>query len=222
MLSDVGSGLTAWLEANDPRCTGAECSAIRMAFRSGPFLTPKLFEMIHRIIIILVFLGLGFSSCDEDDVAAVLPDFDAEVSTTENIPISVDKTDGEWVEYSSTTNVSIINDDTEKYLNKIRNVNIKRLRYRVLAFNGDPAGEVQGSFSADNGKAFENRFTVRNAFEQKTVFEVDDVAELNRIANALKTKHTIQVRYSGMALCDQENMDFTIQVEMLAVVTINP
>jgi len=178
--------------------------------------------MTHRIILILVFLGLGFSSCDEDDLAAVLPDIDAEVSATENIPVSVDKTDGEWVEYSGTTNVSIINDDTEKYLNKIKSVNIKRFRYTVFAFNGDPTGEVQGSFSADNGKTFENRFMVKNAFDQKTVFEIDDVAELNRIANALRTRHTIQVRYSGMALCDQDDMNFTIQVEMLAVVTINP
>jgi hypothetical protein len=167
-------------------------------------------------------LGLAFSSCDEDDVAAVLPDIDIALTTTEEIPVFVEKTEGEWVEYSSTTNISIVNDDTDKYLNKIKNVNIKRLRYRILAFNGDPNGEVQGSFSADNGQTFRNNFRVRNSFEQQTFYEVNDVAELNRIANALKAKHTIQVRYSGMALCDQDDMDFTIEVELQAEVTVNP
>lgn len=178
--------------------------------------------MIRRIVISFVFLGLVFSSCDEDDLAAVLPDIDAEVTSIQKIPVSVDKTEGDWVEFSNTADVSIINNETEKYLNRIKSVNIKRLRYRVLEFNGDPMGEVQGSFSADNGKTFENRFMVKNAFDQNTVYDVDDVAELNRIANALKSRHTIQVRYSGKALCDQENMNFTIEVEMVAEVTINP
>jgi hypothetical protein len=178
--------------------------------------------MIKRIIFSLLLLGFAFSSCDEDDLASVLPDIDVEVSTTENIPISVDKTDGEWVQFSNTVHVSIVNNDTQKYLDKIKKVNIKRLRYTILQFNGDPNGEVQGSFSADNGKMFENQFTVKNAFDQKTVYDVDDVAELDRIANALKTKHKVDAKYSGMALCNADNMNFTVQVELLAEVTINP
>ncbi len=178
--------------------------------------------MIKRIIFSFLILGFAFSSCDEDDLAGVLPDIDVEVSTTENIPVSVDKTDGEWVQFSSTANVTIVNNDTQKYLDRIKKVNIKRLRYTIFQFNGDPKGEVQGSFSADNGKTFENQFMVKNAFDQKTVYDVDDVAELNRIANSLKAKHTIEVKYSGMALCNDEDMDFTIQVELLAEVTVDP
>lgn len=178
--------------------------------------------MLNRIILCFLFLGLAFSSCDEDDLAAVLPDIKIDLNETAEIPVYVDKTDGEWVEYSNTTVITIVNQDTQKYLDKIKSVKIKRLRYRVLSFKGDPTGEVQGSFSADNGPMFQNNFMVRNSFEQQTMYEVNDVAELNRIANSLKAKHTIQVRYTGMALCDQDEMDFIIEVEMQAEVTVNP
>ncbi len=178
--------------------------------------------MLKRMAISLLFFGLVFSGCDEDDIAAVLPDIDIAVSETEEIPVFVQKTDGDWVQFSETTNVSIVNNDTQKYLNKIKKVKIKRLRYRVLAFLGDPNGEVQGSFSADNGKTFQNQFMVKKAFDDQTFYEVQDVDELNRIANALKSKNTIQVRYSGMALCDQDNLDFILEVEFEAEVTVNP
>lgn len=178
--------------------------------------------MLKRMAISLLFFGLVFSGCDEDDIAAVLPDIDIAVSETEEIPVFVQKTDGDWVQFSETTNVSIVNNDTQKYLNKIKKVKIKRLRYRVLAFQGDPNGEVQGSFSADNGKTFQNQFMVKKAFDDQTFYEVQDVDELNRIANALKSKNTIQVRYSGMALCDQDDLDFILEVEFEAEVTVNP
>lgn len=178
--------------------------------------------MLKRMAISLLFFGLVFSGCDEDDIAAVLPDIDIAVSETEEIPVFVQKTGGDWVQFSETTNVSIVNNDTQKYLNKIKKVKIKRLRYRVLAFQGDPNGEVQGSFSADNGKTFQNQFMVKKAFDDQTYYEVQDVDELNRIANALKSKNTIQVRYSGMALCDQDDLDFILEVEFEAEVTVNP
>ena len=178
--------------------------------------------MLKRIAFSLLFFGLVFSGCDEDDISSVLPDIDVAVSETEEIPVFVQKTDGDWVEFSETTNITIVNNDTHKYLDKIKKVKLKRLRYKVLAFQGDPNGEVQGSFSADNGKTFQNQFQVKNAFDNQTVYEVQDVDELNRIGNALKSQKTIQVRYSGMALCDQDNMDFILEVEFEAEVTVNP
>ncbi len=178
--------------------------------------------MLKRIALSFLFFGLVFSGCDEDDIAAVLPDIELGVNTTEEIPVFVDQTDGEWVEFSQTTNVSIVNNDTQKYLDKIKKVKINRLRYKVLTFEGDPSGEVQGSFSADNGKTFQNQFQVKKAFDDQTVYEVDDVDELNRIANALKTKNTIEVKYSGMALCDQADMEFILEVELDADVTVDP
>ncbi len=178
--------------------------------------------MLKKMAFSLLFFGLVFSGCDEDDIAAVLPDIDITVSETEEIPVFVEKTDGDWVEFSETTNISIVNNDTQKYVDKIKSVKIKRLRYKVLAFQGDPNGEVQGSFSADNGKTFENQFQVKKAFDDQTVYEVQDVNELNRIASALKSKKTIQVKYAGMALCDQDDLDFIIEVEYEAEVTVNP
>ena len=178
--------------------------------------------MLKRVLVCLFFFGFIFSGCDEDDLEALLPDIDIEVDATEEIPVFIDQTGGDWVEFSETTVISILNNDTQEYVDKIKRVKIKELRYKVLTFQGDPNGEVQGSFSADNGKTFENQFQVKQAYDNQTVYEVQDVDELNRIASALKSKKTIQVKYSGMALCDQDDMDFIIQVELVAQVTVNP
>ena len=48
------------------------------------------------------------------------------------------------------------------------------------------------------------------------------MAELSRIANALKAGHTIAVKYSGNALCDDDDMDFDVEVTLDAKITIDP
>ena len=92
----------------------------------------------------------------------------------------------------------------------------------MFSFNGDPNGEVHGTFSADNGQTLQNNFVVQNAFANGIEYEVKDTAELNRIANALKSKHTVQITYSGKALCDQQAMNFVIEVRLEGVVTVDP
>lgn len=179
--------------------------------------------MIKKSIVLLILmLGFSFSSCDEDDLESLLPAIDINVDETQKIDVFVDKTDGDWVDFTSTMDLSIANNDTDKYLNKIKKVKINRLRYKVFSFNGDPNGEVQGTFSADNGQTLQNNFVVQNAFANGIEYEVKDTAELNRIANALKSKHTVQITYSGKALCDQQAMNFVIEVRLEGVVTVDP
>ena len=166
-------------------------------------------------------IGFGFSSCDEDNLASVLPDFDVNLSESQEIPVTIDKTDGEWAEFSSTENISIINKDTEDHLNKIKSVTLTKLNYTVINFNGDEMGEVEGAFSADNGVAMQNKFVVKTAAQNGTVYEVD-ATELNRIGKALKAGNTVMVRYSGKALCDNASMNFVIKVSYEAKIKVSP
>ena len=68
----------------------------------------------------------------------------------------------------------------------------------------------------------QNSFVVKTAADDQIVYEITEVNELNRIANALKSGQTIAVEYAGNALCDDDDMDFTIEVSLVAKITIDP
>lgn len=174
------------------------------------------------MVLCMCLIGFGFSSCDEDDLVELLPDFDINLSESEEIPVSINQTDGAWVEFSETKTISIKNKDTEDYLNKIKSVKLTKLSYRIINFKGDASGEVEAAFSADNGVALNNAFVVNTAFQNGIVYEVEEIAELNRIGNALKSGNAVMVKYSGKALCNDGAMDFDVEVTYEAKVTVNP
>lgn len=164
----------------------------------------------------------SFSSCDEDDIKELLPSFSVDISETENIPVAIDQTNGERVSYSEKTNLSIVNKDTEDYLNKIKSIEIKSLSYKIINFNGDPTGDVAGAFAVAGQVSIQNDFVVKTAADNQIVYEITEVNELTRIANALKSGKTIEVEYSGNALCDDDNLNFVVEVSFVAKVTIDP
>ncbi|NOQ91885.1 MAG: hypothetical protein GQ552_04120 [Flavobacteriaceae bacterium] len=179
---------------------------------------------MKKAIIFLAFLliGFSFSSCDEDDIKQFLPDIDINLLETENIPVHVDKTNGEWATFTSGVSLSIVNNDTKDYLNKIKNIKINKLSYKIINFSGDTSGQVEGSFWADNTISLNNSFVVKTAADNGTVYQITDTVELSRIANALKNGHTINIKYSGEALCDNANLDFVVEVTLDAKVTVDP
>ena len=63
---------------------------------------------------------------------------------------------------------------------------------------------------------------VKEAADNQTVYQITEVNELNRIANALKSGQTVTVKYSGSALCDDDSMNFDIEVTLVAKITIDP
>ena len=164
----------------------------------------------------------SFSSCDEDDVAGLLPSFKVDINQTENIPVFVAQTNGVRTAFSEITDLTIENQDTKDYLNKIKSVSITKLSYKIINFFGDPAGDVAGSFSVANQVSLQNDFVVKTAADNQIVYEITEVNELNRIADALKSGKTITVEYAGSALCDDSDMNFVVEVTLVAKVTIDP
>lgn len=179
---------------------------------------------MKKIILVLsVFLiCFSFNSCDEDDLEALVPAFDVNLTKIETIPVQIDQTTGDWVTYSNKTNLNIVNSDTEDYLNKIKEVKINRLSYKVMNFNGDPVGQVKGSFSVAGQVSLTNEFGVKSSADNGVVYQVTEVAELNRIAAALKSGQNVVVEYAGSALCDDNSMDFIIEVTLTVKVRIDP
>lgn len=179
--------------------------------------------MKNILLVLSMFLiGFSFSSCDEDDVKGLLPAFDVNLTKTGIIEVLIDQTNGDWVNYSKTTTLNIVNGDTEDHLNKIKSVTINKLSYRIINFNGDPNGEVKGSFSVANQVSLSNEFVVKTSADNGIVYQVTEVAELNRIAAALKSGQNVVVEYSGSALNDDNLMDFDVEVTLNVKVTIDP
>lgn len=177
---------------------------------------------------ILLLLGVflicpNFSSCDEDDIPpGLIPAFSVNLTKIENIPVDIDQTTGDWVTYSKTTTLNIVNDDTKDHLNKITDVKINSLSYKVINFNGDPIGQVNGKFSVAGQVSLANDFVVKTSADNGVVYQITEVAELTRIAKDLKSGQDVVVEYSGSALCDDNSMDFIIEVTMSVKVTIDP
>jgi len=174
------------------------------------------------IFFTILLISFSFASCDEEDIIKILPDFDVNLLDSEIIPVHVDQTNGEWATFTNSVQISIINNDTKDHLNKIKNIKINKLSYKIINFNGDPIGEVDASFWADNIVSLNNAFVVQTSANNGTIYQITDTAELSRIANALKAGHTIAVKYSGNALCDDDDMDFDVEVTLDAKITIDP
>jgi len=162
----------------------------------------------------------SFSSCDEDDLPPI--SFTVGVDQIENIPVHLDQTNGERMTFSFKNTLTINNEDTKDYINKIKNVQINKLTYKVIAFSGDPLGDVDAAFMVADQISLENAFVVKTAADDQIIYEITEVAELNRIADALKSGQKVNIIYSGSALCNDDDMDFIIEVTMATRVTIDP
>ena len=179
--------------------------------------------MKNILLVLVVFLiGFSFSSCDEDDIVDLLPSFKVSVNEIENITIHIDQTIGDRVAFSEKTDLNIINGDTEDYLDKIEAISISKLSYKIINFSGDPVGDVAGSFAVAGQVSLSNDFVVKTSADNQIVYEITDVNELNRIANTLLSGQSVVVKYSGNALCDADDMDFIVEVTLVAKVTIDP
>ena len=64
-------------------------------------------------------LCLNFSSCDEDDLTPPRT-FTVDVDQIETIPVHIDQTEDDWMDYSFKNTLTINNKDTKDYINKIK------------------------------------------------------------------------------------------------------
>ena len=168
----------------------------------------------------IICLCLNFSSCDEDDLTPP-GTFIIDVDQIETIAVHIDQTEDDWMDYSFKNTLTINNEKTKEYINKIKNVEIKKLSYKVKTFSGDPLGEVKGTFMVANQISLENTFVVKTAADDQIIYEITEVAELNRIAEQLKSGQTVNIIYMGSALCNTNDMDFVIEITLETKVNID-
>ena len=155
-----------------------------------------------------------FTSCDEDL-------FDVDFDTTVKATIVANVAQGQ-VTVDESIVLSLENNQTRDYLDKIKDVKIKKLTYKIISFSGNENGSVDVDFYADNIILKTEAFDVKQAFDLGTKFEVTEVSKLNSMANLLKNNSRATVGISGVTISTEGDMDFNIEVTAELEVTANP
>ena len=169
--------------------------------------------------LILILNSFSISSCDEaEKLLNLTEDFDDTI--VEAIALDVDQTSGDRVSFSNTTILDINDPDIQPYLNKIENIEIKSLSYKIINFSGDPDGDVNGEFYIDDIIYLTNAFVVKTEADKGTVFKITEVAALNEIAKKLKANKKLTAKYSGDALCDNDDLHFKVEITLSAKIKV--
>ena len=169
---------------------------------------------IKFLTVLVTVFSFTFTSCDDD-----ILDVDFNTTVSQTIPIHVNQ-DQETVNESAV--LSLDNSDTNKYLKKIKDVEITKLTYIITNFTGDTTGSVNVDFKADDLVLKTEGFIVKNANDNVTVFEITDVDKLNAMANLLKTNKSVSVGITGECVNKENSMDFNVEVTANLKVTANP
>ena len=171
-------------------------------------------------LLILLFTIFSLSGCDEaEELLNLTQDFDDTI--IESIAINIDMTAGNRAEFSSSTTFSLDDPALQPFINKIENIEIKSLSYKVINFNGDASGDVNADFLIDNIIYLENAFVVKTEADNGTIFKITEVAALNEIATKLKANKKLTAKYSGDALCDNDNMSFSVEITLRVKITVS-
>lgn len=176
--------------------------------------------MKKLFFVAVLFSSFLFSSCG-DDLEELL-DVSFEVPIVEEIdvdviggtePVSLDQT----VMFSLSENT-----ETNKYLDKLKSLEIKKMTYKVINFTGDATGKITASLKA-NGTTLHSitDVTVKTAFDNATVYEVTNKAALVTAATSLLQNKTISLETTGQTVSTSA-MNFKIQVTLQLGVVANP
>jgi len=175
-------------------------------------------KKIAKLLLLLLF-ALSMSSCDEaEDLLNLTKDFDDTI--VETIDLGIDQTSGDRASFTNTKTLDINDPDIQPYLNKIENIEITSLSYKIINFSGDPDGHVNGEFYIDGIIYLTNDFVVKAEAVKGTVFKITDVAALNEITKKLKANKKLTAKYSGDALCDNNDLNFKVEITLRAKIKV--
>jgi hypothetical protein len=172
--------------------------------------------MKNLFCLAVLFSSFLFSSCS-DDLKNLL---DVSFNTT----ITEDVYGIGTVPFENLPVVISLDDNAEikKYSNKIKNIEIKKMSYKVVEFQGDPSGKIIANLSA-NGKPFHSISinSLKDAFDNKIVFPITDQEALIDLANSSLANKTITLNASGQSESAQP-MGFRIQFTIELAIVANP
>lgn len=162
-------------------------------------------------VLLVVFT---FNSCDE---AKALADVNFDTTVSQDITIHI----GENQEYiSDEMTLNIDNADTHAYLDRLKNVTIKKLTYKFKDFTGNENCTINVEISTDNNVFETKEFTIKQEVDNETVFEITDVNKINAMSTALQNNKSVTFKMEGEV--SNGEADFKVEVTAELEVVANP
>lgn len=167
----------------------------------------------------LAFALLIFTLNACDDEQKPLADVEFETTITKEIPFHFNI----FQDYTSeTVTIGLDNEDTNPYLNELKSVTIKSLKYKFVNFSGDSDCSMNVEISTDNTIFEIKEFEIHNATIDQTVFEITDIDKLSIMANLLKENKEAIFKMEGAIGPNGNEADFTVQVTLVLEIVANP
>lgn len=171
-------------------------------------------NLIKFLAVLLLFVG--YTSCDELDK---LTEVDLSTTVTEIIPVTVDDGAGLSVDLGNSIVINLGDYIDAEYLNKISDVKINSLTYKVINFFGDPAGVITADFMANSATLYTHTGeVVKDHADMTTVFSINDTAALSVIANNLRNGANVEFAVDGTST-NEGGMNFEIEITLSLNIT---
>lgn len=184
--------------------------------------------MKNLFFFVIFISAIFFTSCSEDEL-------DVELQTTLSQDLDViatsgsDRMDGHKsaitdseYPFSKSAILSLDNEDTHQYLNKIKNVKIKRLTYRVEDY-GTSHGTLSAILYADEREIHRvEDLLARDDAGEAIVFEIVDVdGKISQMESALLNNKNLTLTITGNRSCSC-SMTFKVRVTADVEAIANP
>jgi len=173
---------------------------------------------MKKFSLLLLFLTLVLSSCDKD---ATEVNFTTNISaTSDDIAVNETSMKTNSNHYDVEFEVNLENEDTQEYLDKIKDIDIQELN---LIFNGleDLAGNQTPTnlkITIDNNIVFEYNGFKYDLVASGEKFQIENTDKIKEVAELLQNKKKVTVRIEGV-IPDMNFHQFTITVDALAKIT---
>jgi len=154
----------------------------------------------------IIFIVLSFTNCKKDDIQI-------NTKLTKEFVIRVNQTSGTPVNFIDGSLLRLENKDTKPYLGKMKTLKVNSINYKIIDFVGDASGTINDTLYLNNKIYHKNiNLNVKNAKDNATVFKITESQKLEETRNLLLNQLGVFIRYTGDALCDNDNMVFKMLI----------
>lgn len=174
-------------------------------------------KTLFKTVTILAILASGTISCDD---VKELADIKIDTVLTEYFEVNLEG--GSDSEISNSMDISILTSEIKPYAEKLKDVNVEKVTFEIINYNGDAEAEFDVQFKADGTLFLEEIFVVSEAAANSTMFEVSNTNELNSLATKLLNNESVEIYFSAKSTNLDEPIYFKVEAKFYIEVVANP
>lgn len=173
---------------------------------------------LTRLFLVLMFTGIAFSGCkDALDVT-----FEADYTSNMDIVVSPSTQKATNGTFSSTTTIDpLSNSDVADYANNIQSIEIVEARGTITAVSTTATMQTANlEITSLEMPAASWNYTNEPIAVGSIFTLTNEDGQLDKLSDILSTKNVFTIHFTGQT--DQDDITFTMQVYIRAMVTANP